>query len=850
MSITHTDVTATPVNGADLNTADMNITVSLFPTVSPAGPALGQMRSITWGKFATYFLKRRLGSKDGPVFIPAAFKREPDGRVRQLLANVVARTAIALDIETNKQTGEIPPRFCDVVANIKNNGWAAVIYTSHNHRPDAPRYRIVLPLSREISPALPVSEVIAEQLNLTGVLDTSKIGPASPFYFPSTEEHFEQHEVELIDGCPVGAAYMEELAGSILAAREAERAALRAEAMKAAEPRRRDREKAGYDADASIIEAIRDRLDLAQELIRHGYKPMPGSRGRYLYPGSQTGVPGVYLMSGGDGIERVYSHHSGDPLAAGNLPSWCRTKAVDVVDVVTILDFSGDLKTALRELAKRFDIKTQQKHQEQQQAATGGAPVPDDVFFDPWAELVPPPFPIDTLPPVLRSFAEDRARVSGADPCAIAWASLSACSAALNGSIRLRMKKHDLWSVPPAIWVALVGRSATTMKTPTIEAAWSPLLRAQHVDLADYRLKHAAWKALPRKERDAIEEPHPRRRLVSHDGTMEALQDILGRQDRGVGVLRDELSGWLGSLEKYGGQKAASADRAFFLQAFNGGPNVVDRVTRKMIAIENLLVTICGGIQPERLQQFANLSDDGLWQRFVAIIVADAARGQDQPPGPAVANYHAAVNSMLEVRGGIQVGLCDAAHEIRADVEARLFDLVQSNVLGPRFASFCGKLPGIWGRLCIVLNYLDPTPGGSLIVSHTTAKRAEQLLFCSVIPSAARVYAVTGGTGEDAEATQSVAGYILAKHKDRVLASDLARNVRVCRGQPLQRVQAVVSPLVAGGWLVPEKEWNPFGWVVSPGVHIQFAARASREAARRAAIHEMFKGAQHDGEAE
>ena len=55
-----------------------------------------------------------------------------------------------------------------------------------------------------------------------------------------------------------------------------------------------------------------------------------------------------------------------------------------------------------------------------------------------------------------------------------------------------------------------------------------------------------------------------------------------------------------------------------------------------------------------------------------------------------------------------------------------------------------------------------------------------------------------------------------------MLASDLAHNVRACRGQALDHVQRVVSPLVAGGWLTPEKDWNPFSWKVAPGVHAQF----------------------------
>lgn len=466
-------------------------------------------------------------------------------------------------------------------------------------------------------------------------------------------------------------------------------------------------------------------------------------------------------------------------------------------------------------------------------------------FFDPWAELRPPAFPIDALPPVLKAFAEDRARIIGADPCALAWAAISAASAALDGSIRLKMKRHDTWTVPPAIWVALIGRPSTK-KSPIIDAAWEPLQRAQKIDIDQWRQQVANWKALPKDKRDP-EEPKPKRRLVSHDGTMEALQDILGRQNRGIGVLRDELAGWLAQLEKYGGAKASGADRAFFLQAFNGGPSVIDRVVRGLTAVDNLLVTICGGIQPDRLRQFADLTDDGLWQRFVTIIVAPATRGRDERPGRAVADYADAINRMLAVPGATRVELDDGAHTVRAEVERRVFDLEQSDVLGARFASFCGKLVGIWGRLCLVLNYLDPDDTQS-VIPQRTAKRAMTLLFQSIIPCAARVYAATGGAGADIEATRSVASYILTKRKARVLASELARDVRVCRGEPLDQIQRVLSPLVAGGWLTPERDYNPSLWNVASDVHEQFAARAEREKVRRSAMREVITGQRADGE--
>jgi hypothetical protein len=470
------------------------------------------------------------------------------------------------------------------------------------------------------------------------------------------------------------------------------------------------------------------------------------------------------------------------------------------------------------------------------------------LFFDPWAELEPPTFPIDALPPVLRAFAEDRSTVIGADPAGIAWAAISAASAALDGSIRLRMKLHDLWSVPPAIWVALIGRPSTK-KTPSIDAAWEPLKRAQKVYLDEWRRSLDLWKVTPKKERSE-HEPTPKKRFVSNDGTMEALQEILGRQNRGVGVLRDELSGWLGQLEKYAGAKAASADRAFFLQAFEGGSGTVDRISRGLIAIDNLLVTICGGIQPERLKQFSDLTDDGLWQRFVPMIIGPAAMGADeQSHSSAVSNYENSINHMLAIKGPITAQLCNSAHEIRAEVQRKVFELEQRDVLGARFASFCGKLVGLWGRLCLVLNYLDPPDGDThFIIPQRTAKRATELLFQSVIPSAARVYAATGGAGADSEATRSVAGYILVKEKNRVLASDLARSVRACRGQPLEIVQKVVSPLVAGGWLIPEKDWNPFAWKVDQAVHGYFEARRKTEDIRRAAIRNIITGNANCGE--
>ena len=151
--------------------------------------------------------------------------------------------------------------------------------------------------------------------------------------------------------------------------------------------------------------------------------------------------------------------------------------------------------------------------------------------IDPWDTLRPPVFPVEALPGVLRGYVEARARTIGADPCAIAWAAISACSAGLDGRTRLRMKRHDMWSVPPALWVLLIGRSSAK-KTPIITDAWRPLEMLQQVALTHYADQKRAWDQLPKDEKKEKPEPPKPRRLLTHDATMESIQGILSLQDR------------------------------------------------------------------------------------------------------------------------------------------------------------------------------------------------------------------------------------------------------------------------------------------------------------------------------
>ena len=126
-----------------------------------------------------------------------------------------------------------------------------------------------------------------------------------------------------------------------------------------------------------------------------------------------------------------------------------------------------------------------------------------------------------------------------------------------------------------------------------------------------------------------IQEPEspPLRRYKTDDPTVEKLCEILKENPQGMLVFRDELVGWLRSLNKQGRE----GDRAFYLEAWSGTVRnyTVDRIGRGTLILPELCVSVFGGIQPGPLSSYVHAvhkggaGDDGLLQRFQVLVWPD-----------------------------------------------------------------------------------------------------------------------------------------------------------------------------------------------------------------------------------
>ncbi|MCH8467499.1 MAG: DUF3987 domain-containing protein [Roseinatronobacter sp.] len=487
-----------------------------------------------------------------------------------------------------------------------------------------------------------------------------------------------------------------------------------------------------------------------------------------------------------------------------------------------------------------------------QKYAKSQEPVSDADPVDLWGSFDPPELPGDLLPPIIDQFARANGDQMGADPAGLAVAALVTCAAAIPDKVQIKVKRHDDWKESARLWAALVGLPSTK-KSPIISAATGPLCRLDVEMMRAWQKRLADYYAKPKEERTGP--PPPQTRLRIEDTTVEAAQTVLEGSPWGVMLLQDELSGFFGAMDKYGNGKGAQADRAFWLRSFNGGQFALNRVTRGAAIIENLSVSMLGGIQPEPLRKVAgDTVDDGLLQRLMPIMLRSAKMGKDEPMPPVNDRYRSLIEKLHKIQppGFVGMGVLEfdeGAQRIRRDLEARHLELQSLETINRKLASHIGKYDGLFARLCVVWHCVEyvqndllcdePAFDGAGLpatVTEATAQRVAAFLHRFILRHATAFYSGVLGLSDDHDGLTAIAGYILAHKIERITNRDVQRSIRTMRKLREQEIRPLLEQLAALGWLDKlegPRPSSPPHWQVNPAVHTKFAEHGEREAQRR-----------------
>jgi hypothetical protein len=448
-----------------------------------------------------------------------------------------------------------------------------------------------------------------------------------------------------------------------------------------------------------------------------------------------------------------------------------------------------------------------------------------------------PSLPLELFGPFWSDWIAAAAEGKGSRADYVALPLLSTAGALL-ANVR-RASPWSGWVEPPIIWTANVGNPSSG-KSPALDAV-TDLVRAIEAemdgDYEDRRRSHIVATELAKAQRQEwersvqeavkrktpppepcaeIEPPQPlsRRRLFSSDTTVEKLARLAAANERGFLLMRDELGGWLGGLDRYGGN---GSDRSFFIEAYGGRAYVVDRVKdAEAVRVPFLSVAVMGGVQPDRLVSLLfQGDDDGLAARLLFVWpepcrptrprrAADdeAALGalrwllavlQDDHDGrkvPRVVPFEPAAADTLQ-----------AWREQVADLEAEAAGL---------FLSWIGKLPGLAVRLALVFEFLWWAGQRSLSAPEpdTIGVRAvaAALAFLQkyAVPMARRTFGDAAAPLPDRDAA-ALAKWLVAQPElpTIVNARGLRRKPAISGCRAPERYDQALTELVEAGWLRP-----------------------------------------------
>ena len=225
-----------------------------------------------------------------------------------------------------------------------------------------------------------------------------------------------------------------------------------------------------------VIGAFNKAYSPTAVIAERGYKEkIPG---RWLSPHSSTGTPGIIVLKGNDGLERLMCYHASDPL-------YSEEHAHDAFSAWLALEHGGDLKTAVKEAAEGLGMS----YSREPNITFGGSSQPNAAVApppaepeEPWTELqtLPglyppvPELPAELIPEPLRPWLTDIAERGSLPLDFVTCSALVALSAVIGRSVGIYPKRRDNWLVVPNLWGGIVGKPGV-MKSAAISEPTKPL---------------------------------------------------------------------------------------------------------------------------------------------------------------------------------------------------------------------------------------------------------------------------------------------------------------------------------------------------------------------------------------
>jgi len=219
-------------------------------------------------------------------------------------------------------------------------------------------------------------------------------------------------------------------------------------------------------------------------------------------------------------------------------------------------------------------------------------------------------FPVAVFPKIIDDYINEQHEISSFDKNLLSSTYLWLMSTLIGN--KMSLKVLGSWDVSPVMWMMIVAERGST-KTHAMNAVLKPAKMIQETG-------HQVFKDELKRWDEKSKEPRPRwRQLFLEDGTREGFIKAMDYNPGGLGLVKDELNGWLADMDKHAGGKGG--DESFWVGSYNN-----ETYTKNIKGDEDptfspkLFINLIGGTQPGIINNFTGEHvTTGLFDRFFMI---------------------------------------------------------------------------------------------------------------------------------------------------------------------------------------------------------------------------------------
>ena len=221
-------------------------------------------------------------------------------------------------------------------------------------------------------------------------------------------------------------------------------------------------------------------------------------------------------------------------------------------------------------------------------------------------DILQPHFPAELYGNFAKGIAEAVAQAYNVSIDIVFASMFAAIGAAVGDKVKVT---YGNYTNPLSLWWCMVAPSGYG-KTEPVKHILQPLRDINKKMMSDSRDAFAVW----RQNNKTGERPRKSQLMVS-DTTPEALVELLADNPEGLLLYRDELAGFFNDIGRY--NKSGEVEN--YLSMWSGQGFSVNRKTQDTLFVDSPILSIIGGLQPDRLTSVFGghgMMDNGFFARW------------------------------------------------------------------------------------------------------------------------------------------------------------------------------------------------------------------------------------------